>query len=211
MINKTFLHQALQKNHYNLSDEIENQFIAYLNLLEQWNRVFNLTAIRDPKAMVMLHILDSLSVHAFLHGQRIIDVGTGAGLPGIPLALFYPQKEFVLLDSNSKKTRFLNQVVIDLKLKNVTVIHARCEAFHPEKKFDSVISRAFSSIESMLQATHHLVEKNGVFLAMKGVYPTEEIAKISNHFIVQAVEKLQIESLTAERHIVCIKEREWEK
>lgn len=214
MIDKAFLKQALIQNNYDLSDEIQNQFIAYLSLLEQWNRVFNLTAIRDPHDMVMLHILDSLSIHAYLQGKTIIDVGSGAGLPGIPLALFYPEKEFTLLDSNSKKTRFLTQVVIDLKLQNVKIVHSRCEEFYPQKKFDTVISRAFASIQAMLKTTKHLVNKQGYFLVMKGLYPLQEIAEIPSDFTMISVDKLQIKPLVAERHIVRIqlkKECEWEK
>jgi 16S rRNA (guanine527-N7)-methyltransferase len=207
-----FLHQALLDNGYDLSANTETQFLHYLDLLMQWNKVFNLTAIRDPKEMVLLHILDSLSIHPYLKGDQIIDIGTGAGLPGIPLALFYPLKKFVLLDSNSKKTRFLMQVVHELKLANVEIIHSRCEDFHPEYRFHSILSRAFASLRSMVESTHHLVSQQGQFLAMKGVYPDQEIQALPHEFKLLAVHKLVINGLNAERHLVCLaKEVSWEK
>lgn len=199
-----FLKQALRHNQYDFADEIVAQFTAYLELLQHWNRAFNLTAIRDPQDMVMLHLLDSLAVQPFLHGNRILDVGTGAGLPGIPLALINPDKEFVLLDSNSKKTRFLTHVIHELKIKNVSVFHERCENFQPEKCFDTIVSRAFAAIKVMLTTTQHLVCEQGQFLAMKGQYPEEEITAMPDHFKVLAVHELKIKGLDAERHLVCI-------
>lgn len=201
---KDFLEKALRNNHYQFTDEIQAQFIAYLNLMQQWNRVYNLTAIRDPQEMVILHIIDSLAINPFLHGERIVDVGTGAGLPGIPLALINPDKKFTLLDSNSKKTRFLTQAILELKLKNVEVVHARCEDFHPEKCFDTIVSRAFASIQVMLTTTEHLICQKGQFLAMKGIYPEQEIAEMPAEFEVLAVHKLKINGLDAERCLVCV-------
>ncbi len=204
---KNYLSEMLQANGYDFSDEIQNKFIAYLELLNQWNRVFNLTAIRTGKESVLLHILDSLSIRAYLHGNRIIDVGTGAGLPGIPLAMTCPDKQFVLLDSNNKKTRFLTQVMYDLELKNIDVVHARAEDFHPEKLFNRILSRAFASIKVMLESTQHLLAKNGQFLAMKGVYPEAEILEIPEQFKLRKVHKLQIKGLDAERHLVVVNRR----
>jgi 16S rRNA (guanine527-N7)-methyltransferase len=201
---KEFLQQALTKNQYDISAEIQDNFLAYLELMKKWNTVHNLTAILDPQEMVMLHILDSLSVNRFLHGNRIVDVGTGAGLPGIPLALIFPEKEFFLLDSNNKKTLFLNQVVFELKLKNVHVVHSRVEAFRPEKCFDSVITRAFSSLTDMLQGTKHLLCADGHFLAMKGQYPEQEIQNVPDEFRVLDIHALKVNGLHAERHLVCI-------
>lgn len=205
---KSYLQHALLENEFSISDEIQDQIISYLNLLQKWNNVFNLTAITDPQKMVQIHILDSLSINQYLHGTRIIDVGTGAGLPGIPLALVNPDKKFVLLDSNSKKTRFLIQVVHDLKLKNVEVIHARCESFNPEACFDTILSRAFASIKVMLGSTQHLIGKHGQFLAMKGIYPEQEIAEIPKEFKVVAVHNLNIKGLQAERCLICINQQE---
>jgi 16S rRNA (guanine(527)-N(7))-methyltransferase RsmG len=207
-----FLKQALIINHFDISLAIQEQFLHYLNLMRHWNRVYNLTAIIDPDEMIMLHILDSLSISAYLQGTRIIDVGTGAGLPGIPLALIYPDKQFTLLDSNNKKTRFLTQVMIDLKLKNVEIIHARCEDFQSEHPFNSIVSRAFASLEVMLATTQHLSGKQSLFLAMKGSYPEQELLTLPEKFKIDAVHKLIINGLDAERHLVCLKkEGSWEK
>jgi 16S rRNA (guanine527-N7)-methyltransferase len=201
---KSYLQQALTDNQHIVAPDVQDKFLAYLDLLAKWNKVHNLTSIDDPKQMVMLHILDSLSINRFLHGQRIIDVGTGAGLPGIPLALMRPEKEFVLLDSNNKKTAFLNQVVLDLKIQNVEVVHSRAEEYFPPKCFDSVITRAVSALKEMLQVTAHLVCIDGQFLAMKGVYPEEEIRQVPEEFRVFSIHALRINGLDADRHLVCI-------
>lgn len=206
MIRK-FLQAALIANSYHFSDELQEKFVVYLNLLQHWNRVFNLTAIRDPKEMVYLHILDSLSISPFLHGKRIIDVGSGAGFPGIPLALINTDKEFLLLDSSSKKTRFLTQVINELKIGNVKIMHVRCEDFHPEKCFNTVVARAFSSLDVMLTKTQHLLCKDGQFLAMKGIYPEKELAKIPDEFKVLTVHSLRIKGLEADRCLVCLEKQ----
>ena len=202
---KSFLSQALVDNGYHFKESITQQFSAYLELLHHWNRVFNLTAIRNPNDGVLLHIIDSLSIRDYLHGAQIIDVGSGAGLPGIPLALTCPDKQFVLLDSSHKKTRFLTQVVHELNLQNVTVVHARSESFHPPQGFDSIITRAFASLRVMLLATEHLLNEQGQFLAMKGSYPGRELNEIPKEFTVLAVHKLKLHGLDVERHLVCIK------
>ena len=199
-----FLHDALDANHYTLPFSIQEQFIRYLDLLTQWNKVVNLTSITDPEQMILRHILDSLSIHSYLQGKRVIDIGTGAGLPGIPLALFYPEKSFTLIDSNNKKTRFLTQAVHELKLNNVEVIHTRCENYHPEEAFDSILSRAFASLQVMLETTQHLANESTRFLAMKGIYPTQEIEEISPEFKLLAVQQLIIHGMNAERHLVCL-------
>ncbi len=208
-----FLHRMLSDNQYDLPVKIEEQLMHYLDLLARWNKVFNLTSICDPTKMILLHILDSLSIHPYVHGTRIIDVGTGAGLPGIPLALVQPEKQFVLIDSNNKKTRFLTHVVLELKLNNVEIIHSRCEDLHSEKLFDSILSRAFTSLRVMLETTQHLLNRQGVFLVMKGLYPEQEIRDIPQGFELLAVHKLAIQGLNAERHLVCLAKEEdkWEK
>ncbi len=198
------LKEALSENHYAISDANQTKLVTFLELLQQWNTIFNLTAIRSPKEAVYLHILDSLSILPYLHGSRLLDVGSGAGLPGIPLAIIEPDKQFFLLDSNSKKTRFLNQVVYELGLKNITVIHERAENFHPSECFDSIITRAFASLNDMLVATQHLLAPHGQFIAMKGVYPEAELAAVSKPFKLQAVHPLTIQGLDAKRHVVCI-------
>lgn len=207
-----FLKQTLLANRWELSLAIQEQFLQYLNLMRHWNRVYNLTAIHDPKEMILLHIIDSLSISSYLQGTRIIDVGTGAGLPGIPLALIHPDKHFTLLDSSSKKTRFLTQVMIDLKLKNIEIISARCEDFQSAYPFDSIVSRAFASLKVMLETTQHLSGEQSLFLAMKGTYPLQELQDIPGNFKMSAVHPLIIQGLNAERHLICLKkEGSWEK
>jgi 16S rRNA (guanine527-N7)-methyltransferase len=200
------LANAIAENSYPVSSVVQQQLIHYLDLLQRWNQVYNLTAIRDVHDMVTLHLLDSLSISPYLHGSRILDVGTGAGLPGIPLALTWPDKHFVLLDSNSKKTRFLTQAKVDLGLKNIEVVHARCDDYQ-FTGFDTIVSRAFSSIAVMLANTQHLIAADGQFLAMKGIYPEQEIQDIPPGFIVVGVHKIIIKGLAAERHVVCIQRK----
>lgn len=176
----------------------------YVSLLEKWNRTYNLTAVRDPEQMVPRHVLDSLSVVPFLHGQRVLDIGTGAGLPGIPLALACPALDFVLLDSNSKKTRFVTQAITELGLANASVIHSRVEKFETRDKFDTLISRALGGIADMLTGAAHLGNPDCHFLAMKGVYPQEELTALPPGFKVLAVEPLLVPGLDGQRHVVII-------
>lgn len=186
-----------------LSSEQIYKLQQYLFLLKKWNRAYNLTSITTTKAMVIRHILDSLSISPYLKGDHIIDVGTGAGLPGIPLSIVNPDREFFLLDSNNKKSRFLKQVKMDLDLDNVVIIHNRIEAYNPPIRFDTAVARAFSSLNEFLVLTKHLVCKDGgQFLAMKGVYPLSEVDSLTDGFVVDAVERLQIPDLEAERHVV---------
>lgn len=201
---KTFLGGKLSQANYAIDSAVQHQLTEYLLLLAKWNQAYNLTSVRDVREMVTQHIVDSLSVASFVHGKRILDIGTGAGLPGIPLALQMPEREFVLLDSNGKKTRFLTHVIQTLKIKNVTVVQARAEAFKPEVCFDSVITRAFSSLAEFLEKTQSLCCSDGLFLAMKGNYPTEELVEISEQFNVVAVHPLQVAGLDAQRHLVVI-------
>ncbi len=176
----------------------------YLALLEKWNQAYNLTAVRDPEQMVYRHILDSLSVIPYLHGQRVLDIGTGAGLPGIPLAVACPEREFVLLDSNSKKIRFVTQVLSALKLPNVRAVLERAEKLEADQKYDTLISRALGGIADMLTLSAHLCSPRGRFLAMKGVYPQEELAALPQGYEVLAVEALQVPGLDGKRHAVII-------
>jgi len=198
------LKQKLAAARHVLSTTALEQLYHYLLLLDKWNHTYNLTSVRNIEAMIPLHILDSLSITDYLHGKRIIDVGTGAGLPGIPLAIIHPDKEFVLLDSNGKKTRFLVHVLPQLKLDNVTVVQERVENYHPEQCFDSVVSRAFSSLNDFVHKTQHLCCVDGQFLAMKGQYPQEELGDIAKSFRVVSVQLLIVPGLSAERHLICL-------
>ena len=150
------------------TQEQQRKLLAFLRLIDKWNRVYNLTAIRDLRTGVDLHLLDSLTVWPYLRGERIIDVGTGAGLPGIPLAIMSGSRHFVLLDSNAKKTRFVQQAVIELGLPNVEVITTRVEDYRPERAFDTVVTRAYASLADILSKTRRLLIPRGVILAQKG-------------------------------------------
>ncbi|MDF1683878.1 MAG: 16S rRNA (guanine(527)-N(7))-methyltransferase RsmG [Legionellaceae bacterium] len=157
-------------------------FVEYLALLVQWNRAYNLTAVRDVEEMVSKHILDSLAIIPYLRGKRWLDVGTGPGLPGIPLALAHPDAELALLDSNGKKTRFLCEVVRNLSLDHVEVIESRVESYHPTRAFDTVVSRAFSALEPMVEKTRHLIDTRGLWLAMKGRVPEDELIQFGKSY-----------------------------
>ncbi|MDO8860110.1 16S rRNA (guanine(527)-N(7))-methyltransferase RsmG [Haliea sp. E1-2-M8] len=180
----------------------QTQLLAYLALLCKWNQAYNLTAVRDPAAMVTRHLLDSLAVAPWLRGSYCIDVGTGAGLPGVPLAIMFPEREFHLLDSNGKKTRFLFQVQTALPLPNITIHHARVEDFRPQRRFDAVLSRAFASLADMIAGTRHLLRPEGVFLAMKGARPDHELEAVAEQCRVRGVHPLAVPGLDEQRHLV---------
>lgn len=178
-----------------------DRLLDYIALLDKWNQAYNLTAVRDPGEMVTRHLLDSLAVAPHLAGQRIIDVGTGAGLPGIPLAILFPERRFVLLDSNGKKTRFLVQAKASLGLDNVTVIHSRVEEYRPEEPFDTVIARAFAALTDILTLCRHLVADEGAVLAMKG--GAAEAEMVPAGFRVAELIALNVPGLAHEkRHLI---------
>lgn len=197
------LEQGLHGLNLDLPAPTREKLLIFLELLEKWNRVYNLTAVRDPEQMVPRHLLDSLSVLPHLHGAQVLDIGTGAGLPGIPLALARPDLEFTLLDSNAKKTRFATQAMHELGLKNITIVQERVEKFHPAIKFDTLIARAFASIPDMLAASRHLCAPHGRFLVMKGVFPQEELAAVIDGYRAE-VKALRIPGLDAARHLVIL-------
>lgn len=188
--------------------DLAGRLLVYLKELVRWNQAYNLTAVRDPCDMVSKHLLDSLVVLPHLHGQRLIDVGSGAGLPGIPLALADPTREFVLLDSNGKKAAFMRHVVRTLGLAQVEVVHARVEDYARTAGgggFDSVLSRAFTSLAEMLELAGPLCRLHGRVLAMKGQFPEDELEELRHAptgFELEAVIPLQVPELAAERHLV---------
>jgi 16S rRNA (guanine527-N7)-methyltransferase len=180
----------------------QERLLDYLALLLKWNNAYNLTSVRDPAQMVTRHLLDSLAVAPHLGGGHIIDVGTGAGLPGVPLAIIFPGTRFALLDSNGKKTRFLFQVKTALCLDNMQIHHARVESFRPPELFEAVLSRAFASLADMAAGCGHLLAPAGRLLAMKGAYPEEELAALGPEYKVSAVHVLDVPGLDEQRHLV---------
>jgi len=199
------LETGLRELNLNCSPLQLEKLLKYLELLQRWNKAFNLTAIRDPLQMVRLHLLDSLAIHPYVQGLKsIIDVGTGPGLPGIPLAILNPEINFTLLDSNGKKTRFLFQAINELKLTNASEINHRVEAYQPNQLFDAVISRAFSSISDMLNQCDHLVSDQGCFLAMKGKKPDSELSQMSKAYKVIEVSEVNVPLIDSERHLIKI-------
>lgn len=182
----------------------EQRLLDYVALLDKWNKTYNLTAVRDPVQMITHHILDSLAVRPFLQGPNTLDIGTGAGLPGIPLALACPQYQFTLLDSNAKKTRFVLQAKAELGLDNVQVVHERAERYRPAQKFATLLTRAFASLAEMLRLAGHLLTEDGEFLAMKGSYPKDELEQVSPPFRVLEVCRLVVPGLDEQRHLVRI-------
>ena len=180
------------------------QMMAYIELFHKWNQAYNLSAIRDIESQVDRHLLDSLSVAPYIDAEQLIDVGTGGGLPGIPLAILYPHKRFTLLDSNGKKARFLFQVKTQLRLDNVQIQNCRVEAFRPQQRFDAVISRAFASLKDMTDGCRHLLSDNGVFYAMKGIYPTDELSALEKNYKVSQSYPLQIPREEGERHLLVL-------
>jgi 16S rRNA (guanine527-N7)-methyltransferase len=198
------LEAGMQQMGVQYSSEQRDQLLSYLQLLITWNKAYNLTAIRDPGQMVKLHLLDSLTLLPHLVGERLIDVGTGAGLPGIPLAIMCPDRDFTLLDSNGKKTRFLFQARCDLGLTNLREINSRVELHKPEVAYDAVLSRAFTSVGDMVVKCCHLLSSDGVFLAMKGKFPQSELSEVGKDYKVDASHPLQVPGIDGERHLIVI-------
>lgn len=176
--------------------------LTYLALLQKWNRVYNLTGVRDAHGMVTRHLLDSLAIIPFVAGPRVLDIGTGAGLPGIPLALALPDMEFVLLDSSSKKVQFVRHVVTELALDNVAVVCQRAQQYVPPVRFDTVVTRALASIKAVLAMAQPLCAPGGRMLIMKGAFPSKELAEVPGGYNIVQVAHLQVPGLRARRHLV---------
>ncbi len=200
----TQLRDGLAEMGISATPDQQRLLLDYLALLEKWNKAFNLTAVRDRRQMVSRQLLDSLSILHLLEGERILDVGSGAGLPGIPLSILSPGRSFTLLDTNSKKTRFLRQARLELALDNVEIEQARVEGYHPSRSFDVITSRAFASLPDMLALTRHLLAPGGCWLAMKGMIPEEELASLGEAYRVK-IHLLQVPGESGQRHAILIR------
>lgn len=183
-----------------VSEEMQAKCLAYIQLLQKWNKVYNLTAVRDPQEMLGLHILDSLSVLPYVNAGSLLDVGSGGGLPGLIVAITRPDVQVTTIDTVQKKAIFMRQVKAELGLDNVQVVHGRVEAYHPPSPFDQVISRAFSDIALFRRLTMHLIIPHGRWLAMKGVVPDDELQLAS--VVPSEIIRLQVPNLQAERHLI---------
>lgn len=195
------LNQGLSALSLPLAEPQVEAMLKFINLISKWNKAYNLTAVRDPLEMVDLHLLDSLAILPHVKSPFVADIGTGAGLPGIPLAICLPDCHFTLVDSNSKKTRFVQQAVLELQLKNVEVVHSRVEQFKPQQLFTTVISRAFANMGDIVNLTGHLLAEDGLLLAMKGQIPEQELAELSLDY---TVIPLNVPGIVAERCLICM-------
>lgn len=195
------LNQLLAKTDIDLTEKQKQQLVDYVGLLAKWNKAYNLTSVRDPQQMLIRHIMDSIVVNGQLNGAKFIDVGTGPGLPGVPLAIVRPDSHFVLLDSLGKRIRFLKQVQHELGLTNIEPVQSRVEEYPVENGFDGVISRAFASLNDMLSWCHHLPSSDGCFYALKGVIRDDEMA-LPEGFVIESITELEVPELDEQRHLV---------
>jgi 16S rRNA (guanine527-N7)-methyltransferase len=209
------LRDGLSSMELELEEGCINKLLDYLKIFHQWNQAYNLSAIRDPEEMVLRHLLDSLTLvpHLKQHldhsdietrNLRLLDVGTGGGLPGIPLAIVFPNVDVTLIDSNGKKTRFLFQTALQLGLKNIIVENNRVEKFSPADKFDIVSSRAFASLQDMAQNSGHLLTPGGEYWAMKGIYPEQELSECANIIDLKSSYPLVVPGVDGERHLLML-------
>ena len=199
----TRLQQGIEELSLSIAPEVQQKMIQYIELIAKWNKAFNLTAIRNIDEMLTLHLLDSLAVVPYIKASRVLDVGAGAGLPGIVLALCYPEKDFVLIDTNGKKTRFMTQAKIELGLANVEVVHARVDDYQPDAAFDAIISRAFASISDMLGYVGHLATNDTDILAMKAD-SEDEISQMPEDYAISETHELSVPGLQAKRQLLVI-------
>jgi 16S rRNA (guanine527-N7)-methyltransferase len=202
------LAQGLATMGLDLPAERQEKLLAYVALLYKWNRTYSLTALREQEKAVSHHLLDSLAIVPFVPPGSLLDVGSGGGTPGIPVAIARPDVQVTLLDSNSKKAAFLQQAVIELGLTNVSVHGGRVEQYHPAIGFAAITSRAFAELADFVTLTRHLLAPKGVWLAMKGVMPREEIASLPGDVCLEAVHALQVPGIDGERHLVAMRRSE---
>lgn len=204
----TRLELLLQENAWSFTKQQLAQLIDYVLLLEKWNRVHNLTSVRDPEQMLSKHILDSLTIANYIQGPQVLDVGSGAGLPGIPLAIWQPEHQFTLLDSNGKKTRFLLQVRQHLGLSNVQIVQSRVECFTPQTLLNTIVTREFTSFTTpkvFVERLQSFLQQEGIFLLMKGHVQQDEIAQIDKKYFSPSIHPLKIHGFDATRHLLLIK------
>ena len=213
---RDLLERGLAQMGLALDHAAKDDLLRYVALLDKWNKVYNLTAVREPERMVGLHILDSLSVLSQIGAsKRVVDVGTGGGLPGIPLAIVLrtitPGAQVTMLDTIAKKTTFVRQVIGELNLTNAEVVNDRVEKYQPAQNFDVVISRAFAELKDFIDGAGHLCADDGKMLAMKGVHPFDEIARLPSNFAVEKVIPLNVPQVDGQRHLVVIKKNQDKK
>ena len=199
---KQKLQTGLSSLGLDLSNAQQNKLIHYLILLNKWNKAYNLSGIKEIEQMLSYHLLDSLAIIPHIDGKLILDVGTGAGLPGIPLAIFYPDKKFFLLDSNGKKTRFLFQVKTELALENIEVFHNRVETFQSREQIDIVLCRAYATLDKITMQCGHLLNDDSKILAMKGQYPEKEIAELPKSYKFNKTIELSVPGVEGYRHLI---------
>lgn len=197
------LHAGLAALQLDLDTTAQERLLAYLDLLTKWNKTYNLTAIHEPERMLTHHLLDSLAVLPFISAGRLLDVGSGAGLPGIPLALARPGMHVTMLDASHKKVAFMQQAIIELGLRNSEALHVRVEDLKSEVPFGQIVSRAFSDLSEFVRLSGHLLAQGGEWLAMKGLYPNEELAQLKGARL-KADIKLNVPELGADRHLIVL-------
>lgn len=199
------LKTLLKQTALSVTEQQQQQLVKLVSLLNKWNKAYNLTSVRDPQEMLVKHILDSIVVSPYLQGDLFIDVGTGPGLPGLPLAIINPDKHFMLLDSLGKRISFIRHAVRELGLTNVEPVLKRVEEYQPDHQFDGVLSRAFASLKDMTDWCSHLPMENGLFYALKGLFRDEEVQELNSKFAIKEVIKLNVPELVGERHLVILK------
>ena len=193
---------ALQQLNCHPSEQQLLKLLAYLSLLQRWNKVYNLTAVRNPDDMLALHLFDSLAIAKYIQGDYCLDVGSGAGLPGIPLAIMQPERQFTLLDSNGKKTRFIQQVLIELQLPNAKVVQTRVETWQAPQPFDAIISRAFASMRDFVDSSMQHLQAEGCLYAMKGQLIPSEWEALPASVVIRNTHRLSVPRIDAERHLI---------